>query len=307
MKPSEVQDILNERVAAIPPTPSANGVGSSAPLVTAPNGAPPPERSTGRGANGQFLKGNRCAVGRVSHGRKTAELRAELLACVGPKTLHRIVRKLARLAEDGDLDAAKLLLAYVLGKTAEAADPDKAADREFRQLIDLTREHALLLLRQSVNPEQALEALAAHWGLASAAEARKVLLSTDPTAWDLQIRAALHEIEVAKTPGQSRVEADEALSKELWPQAIRLIGQALDDKVSPAQALEAAEALDEVFRQIERAGGLDPEDRLTHFLAKCLQDYVEKIRPAATTDKQRELLAGLTAMVEGMETPVLEA
>src|SRR5262249_12040528 len=213
-KPSEVLDILNERAAAIPPAPSANGVGSSAPSPTVANGSPPPERSTGRGANGRFLKGNRCAVGRVSHGRKTAELRAQLLACVGPKTLRRIVRRLVKMAEDGDLDAAKLLLAYVLGKPADAADPDTAADREFRQPSGLTREHALLLLRQSVNPEQALEALAAHWGLASAGEARKVLLSTDPTAWDLQIRAALHEIEVGKTPGQPRVEADEALSKE---------------------------------------------------------------------------------------------
>src|SRR5262249_25140278 len=163
-----------------------------------------------------------------SHGRKTAALRAELLACVGPKTLRRIVRKLARLAEDGDLDAAKLLLAYVLGKAAEATAPDKAADRELRRLLCLPCTAPTVLLRQSVNPEQALEALAAHWGLASAAEARKVLLSTDPTAWDLQIRAALHEIEVAKTPGLPRVEADEALSKELSPQAIRLIGQALD-------------------------------------------------------------------------------
>src|SRR5262249_44011131 len=197
--------------AAIPPTPTANGVGSSAPLPTVPNGAPAPERSTGHGANGRFLKGNRCAVGRVSHGRKTAEVRAELLACVRPKTLRRIVRRLVKMAEEGDLDAAKLLLAYVLGKPADAADPDTAADREFRHLIGLTREHALLLLRQSVNPEQALEALAAHWGLASAAEARKVLLSTDPTAWGLQIRAALPQIAVAKTPGQPRVEAQEAL------------------------------------------------------------------------------------------------
>src|SRR5262249_13149739 len=200
---------------------------------TVANGSPPPERSTGRGANGQFLKGNRCAVGRVSHGRKTAELRAELLACVGPKTLRRIVRKLARLAEGRDLEAAKVLPGYVLGKPAEATDPDKAADREFRHLIGLTREHALLLLRQSVNPEQALEALAAHWGLASAAEARKVLLSTDPTAWDLQIRAALPQIAVAKTPGQPRVEAQEALLKELWPGILRLIATLAHARPAP--------------------------------------------------------------------------
>src|SRR5215813_3327420 len=160
MKPSEVLDILNERAAAIPPAPSANGVGSSAPSPTVANGSPPPERSTGRGANGQFLKGNRCAVGRVSHGRKTAELRAELLACVGPKTLRRIVRKLARLAEDGDLDAAKLLLAYVLGRPAEATDPDEAPAAEINRLGGMTRQRVLALLSDSLNPDAALEALA---------------------------------------------------------------------------------------------------------------------------------------------------
>src|SRR5262249_35207907 len=100
---------------ASPPSPVA-------PLPTASNGATlSTPKSAGRGKNGTFVKGNRCAAGR-SHGRKTAELRMALLDAVGPKTLKRIARKLAKLAETGDLDAAKLLLAYTIGKPTEAAD-----------------------------------------------------------------------------------------------------------------------------------------------------------------------------------------
>src|SRR5262249_53177267 len=122
--------------AGVPPSPVA-------PLPTASNGAAvSTPKSAGRGKNGRFLPGNRCAAGR-SHGQKTAQLRAALLDVVGPKTLKRIARKLAKQAEQGDLDAAKLLLAYTIGRPAPAVDPDELPRRQWERLTLTGRINAL--------------------------------------------------------------------------------------------------------------------------------------------------------------------
>src|SRR5262249_37709182 len=136
--------------------PSANGTAGPPPLATETNGATVNSSSSaGRGKNGRFLPGNRCAAGR-SYGQKTAQLRAALLDVVGPKTLKRIARKLAKQAEQGDLDAAKLLLAYTIGKPTEAADPDDLPRRQWERLTLTGRINALYSLRHAIDPQRTL-------------------------------------------------------------------------------------------------------------------------------------------------------
>src|SRR5262249_47313181 len=134
--PADILEMLSERGASIPPT-----NGHPSPLGAVPNG----ERAADHGPRGRFVRGNKAAVGRA-HGRRVAELRRALPDTVAPATLKRLTRKLVKMAEGGDLDAAKLLLLYTLGRPAEATDPDKVPTDEFQRLTRMTRQHALTLL-----------------------------------------------------------------------------------------------------------------------------------------------------------------
>ena len=64
-------------------------------------------------------------------------MRTALLEAVSENRLSRIVGKLADLAEAGDVAAAKLVLSYVVGRPAEAPDPDGVDDDEWRRLKEM--------------------------------------------------------------------------------------------------------------------------------------------------------------------------
>jgi len=109
--------------------PSANGTGGhaerSGPVVTAP---PSTTVATvgpeGRGTDGRFTPGNRAAAGNAFH-REVAARRKALLSAIGPEDVACVARALRDQALAGDVAAAKVLLLYVVGKPAEAADPDR--------------------------------------------------------------------------------------------------------------------------------------------------------------------------------------
>jgi len=79
--------------------------------------------TNGRKSNGQFAKGNPGGPGNP-YARRTARLRATLLDAVGEDGLSEIVQELVSAAKGGDVQAAKLVLSYTLGKPGDAIHPD---------------------------------------------------------------------------------------------------------------------------------------------------------------------------------------
>ncbi|HEY8503853.1 MAG TPA: hypothetical protein VIL46_04685, partial [Gemmataceae bacterium] len=78
----------------------------------------------GRDERGRFVVGNPGGPGNP-FARRVAELRRELLDFLDPQRLRDLVAKLYGMAMDGDLAAAKLVLAYALGKPGNWSDPDR--------------------------------------------------------------------------------------------------------------------------------------------------------------------------------------
>ncbi len=94
------------------------------------NGSQQPQR----GADGRFLKGNKGGPGNP-FGRAVARFRKKVLESVTEEDIERLVKALVRRAtEAGDNQAAKLLLQYVIGKPADARDPDRVEIEEFDQM-----------------------------------------------------------------------------------------------------------------------------------------------------------------------------
>jgi hypothetical protein len=102
------------------PAPSANG-------SNGPTPEPPASGATGqngRTAGGQFAQGNLGGPGNP-YARRVAALRKVLLEVVDADQMRRIITRLVRVAEGGNLAAAKLILSYTLGKPADVVDPDR--------------------------------------------------------------------------------------------------------------------------------------------------------------------------------------
>src|SRR5262245_50653088 len=102
------------------------------------NGKPPlPNGTHGTGAvpknadgrdlkSGQFTAGNTAAVGHVNPtARARAELQRALVAAVRAEDISALAKTLLENAKGGDVPSAELLLKYVLGRPAPAADPDR--------------------------------------------------------------------------------------------------------------------------------------------------------------------------------------
>jgi hypothetical protein len=84
----------------------------------------------GRTAKGTFAPGNTFARGNPV-ARKMVAMRAALLRGVSDDDLMALGRKMYELALGGDMVAAKLLLAYSIGKPREVPDADRLDLDEF--------------------------------------------------------------------------------------------------------------------------------------------------------------------------------
>jgi hypothetical protein len=120
--------------------PSANGCnGSQVHEAPSPNGANGDQDTSntpspnGRDGRGRFTKGNRGGPGNP-FARRVARLRTLLLEIVGDEDLRGVLRKLVERAQAGDLAAARLVLDYLIGRPAEAVDPDRLDLEEWRLL-----------------------------------------------------------------------------------------------------------------------------------------------------------------------------
>jgi hypothetical protein len=96
--------------------------------------------AVGRDRRGRFVRGNPGGPGNP-FGRKVAALRAALIDCITPQDLQRVMGVLLLEAVNGSIPAARLLLAYTVGKPAAPADPDRVEIDEWQ------------LLKQTVAPQ----------------------------------------------------------------------------------------------------------------------------------------------------------
>jgi hypothetical protein len=116
-------------------------------MSAVPTTAPAPETASsnptpsGRDARGRFAKGNPGGPGNP-FARRVAALRSALLDSISAEDLAAIVRALIAKAQAGDVAAAKLIFAYVLGKPAQAVDPDRLDSEEWQHFKDTTSMYA---------------------------------------------------------------------------------------------------------------------------------------------------------------------
>src|SRR5437868_10522117 len=87
--------------------------------------------ATGHEANGRWAKGNRGGPGNP-FARQVAALRKVILDRLTQEDLLAITEALLAKAKEGSVGAAKLLLAYAIGKPASAPDPDKLDGQELK-------------------------------------------------------------------------------------------------------------------------------------------------------------------------------
>ena len=133
----------------------------------------PPAAANGRDKSGKFVKGNAGGPG-CKFARQVAARRQALLEAISPADIAAVARKLYEQAQAGDVPAAKVLLTFVLGRPAEAADPDTLDQREFRALAGAPSLREMCVAQGRYAPAFAVEVLR---GLVVSDEAghRKVL------------------------------------------------------------------------------------------------------------------------------------
>jgi hypothetical protein len=92
--------------------------------------------AAGRDRHGRFAKGNSGGPGNP-FGRQVAAFRTALVAAVTAEDIQRVMAALLEQAVKGNVGAARLFLAYTVGKPAGPADPDRV-DVEEWQLVQQT-------------------------------------------------------------------------------------------------------------------------------------------------------------------------
>jgi hypothetical protein len=113
--------------------PSTNGSNGHA-GDAAPSAMPPP--SDGRDAAGRFAKGNRGGPGNP-FARQVGERRKAMIEVATPERVADVMSMLYVLAYKGlDVAAAKVFLAYAVGRPAQAVSPDRLDVDELRLLCE---------------------------------------------------------------------------------------------------------------------------------------------------------------------------
>jgi hypothetical protein len=119
---TDTQNTTVNRIADAVPEARRTQAGDAPPVANGDNGAPAP--NAGRDARGRFARGNPFGSGNP-HARQVAALRRAVYSAVTEKDIQAIAHKLLEMAQEGDVAAAKLLLAYTVGQPAPTVDPDK--------------------------------------------------------------------------------------------------------------------------------------------------------------------------------------
>jgi len=113
----------------------------------------------GRDAAGRFAAGNKGGPGNP-FARKVAGLRTALIDAVSPQDLQEIAASLILQAKDGNVQAARLIFSYVIGKPQPAPEPDHLDVDEwniYRETAPMKKEAAPLM--QAGDPEFHLDCM----------------------------------------------------------------------------------------------------------------------------------------------------
>src|SRR6266446_8255712 len=105
----------------------------SSPRPTEPAAQPP--ATNGHEPNGRFARGNPGGPGNP-FARQVAALRKVIINRLTEQDLLAITEALLARAKEGSVGAAKLLLAYGIGKPASAPDPDRLDGQELAHFKD---------------------------------------------------------------------------------------------------------------------------------------------------------------------------
>jgi len=105
----------------------------STPRPTEPAAQTP--SAAGHDSKGRFAPGNPGGPGNP-YARQVAALRKVILNRLTQEDLLAITEALLAKAKEGSVSAAKLLLAYALGKPASAPDPDRLDGQELKHFKD---------------------------------------------------------------------------------------------------------------------------------------------------------------------------
>jgi hypothetical protein len=123
--------------------PSQNHLAQTAARNAPQQKTPPPEAAIGRDVKGRFTKGNPGGPGNP-FARRTAAARKAFCEAVSHQDLVEIARALKDRARGGDVAAARLVLAYVVGKPADVVEPDTLDLQEFQQYEEQVRRYGSL-------------------------------------------------------------------------------------------------------------------------------------------------------------------
>jgi hypothetical protein len=112
-----------------------------------------------RDAGGRFVPGNKGGPGNP-FARRVAALRKAFFEAVDEGKIRRLAEALYEKAVGGDVAAAALLLKYLLGRPAEAVDPDRLDLEEFRLIEAMpTKYEVMRAMIDSVPPATATSLL----------------------------------------------------------------------------------------------------------------------------------------------------
>ncbi len=264
------------------PFPNSNGhstPGSATPRQapegngTPPADAPSPDTSHkdkgDRDSRGRFVAGNKGGPGNP-FARRTAALRQAMLDAVTPEDVQAIVRQMIQKAREGDVAAARLVLAYAVGKPDRAVDPDTLDVHEFQ----LWQQNAV-----------ASQDLAGVVGRMQAGLANEI------------VRLAVPEVQEATADnlGQAMLDSLPKVAPESDPPVSRTPQQGSDASPSPAASgpkrdrdvrkrnrpeagsgdAEADALPEELYRELEREARLD-------FLQEVARRILDSQRPEMT-------------------------
>jgi hypothetical protein len=118
-----------------------------------------PQPNTGHDARGRFAPGNPGGPGNP-FGRKVAEFRQLLLECVTKDDFRKVMAAVISSAAQGNAQAQKLFLTYVVGKAVQTVDPDRMDIDEwnvYRDAVPMKAEAATVM--QAGDPQLQLDYL----------------------------------------------------------------------------------------------------------------------------------------------------
>jgi hypothetical protein len=139
---------------------AADGILGAAPLepsATAGVEGPKPA-AEGRGPAGRFAVGNRFAKGNP-HARRMAALRQAFLSVATEERMKALGEKLYAEAVRGDWQAARLFLLFVVGRPADAVNPDALDRDEWLQCQEWPEKPVEFTWLRKINFAQAVDML----------------------------------------------------------------------------------------------------------------------------------------------------